>query len=854
MFLSVSYNKLIGSIPTSLGNLSYLNLLNFGSNSLSGSIPYELGQLVSLEALQISLNELSGEIPLSLFNLSSLTSFAAIKNNLQGSLPADLGLTLPNLKLFMVSSNFLSGHVPASVSNLSSLGMLDLGNNSFSGAIPPNLGRLQGLVNFRLYNNKLENRDGDELSFLRELTNCTRLEQLNVWRNHLVGLLPNSISNLSSNLRQLSLGDNRIHGNLPRGIENLENLEILTLPNMFLTGEIPDSIGKLNRLQVLALKQNKLSGVLPSSIGNITSLNLLYLNENGLTGSIPLSLGNFGFLQELNLSQNKLTGPIPKQVFSLSSLTRFLDLSHNSLSGLLPMEVGNLKNLGELNISNNQLSGEMPSTLSNCLSLEHLIIHANLFNGTIPSSLRTLRGIVRLDLSSNNLSGEIPKYLSDFTFLSYLNLSFNNLEGKVPEVGIFKNKAAVSVIGNDKLCGGIKELELPACPTHTLGQQRRDKHHLKQVLIISGAIICLLLIFILALYYYWRRISNRISCRHPSSSEDKFFALSYRDLFKATNGFSCDNLIGEGSYGSVYKGVLENNERVVAVKVLNLQKRGASQSFMAECEALRSIRHRNLVKIITACSSIDSKGNDFKALVFTYLPNGSLEKWLHPKSSEGPSQMRNLTFKERLNIAIDVALALEYLHHHCEVPIVHRDLKPGNVLLDNDMNAYVGDFGIARFLHEATGNQTTSAVKGTTGYIAPEYGMNAKVSTQGDVYSYGILLLEMFTRKKPTEEMFADGLSLHQFVKTALPQQLTEIVDPLLLLEDGEVVRNGRSRNGGINWQNCLLSVLRIGLSCSEELPSRRLEMNSVVSEMYLFRDMYSGIGIYRNRQNMTDT
>jgi len=199
--------------------------------------------------------------------------------------------------------------------------------------------------------------------------------------------------------------------------------------------------------------------------------------------------------------------------------------------------------------------------------------------------------------------------------------------------------------------------------------------------------------------------------------------VSYSKILKATDGLSPTNLIGVGSFGSVYKGIMNFGEdKFVAVKVLNLQRKGAFKSFMAECNALKSIRHRNLVKILTLCSSVDSKGNDFKALVFEYMPNGSLEKWLHTgEEDEG----RNLSLQQRLNIAIDVAFALDYLHHYGPVPIVHCDLKPSNVLLYDDMSACVADFGLAKILSEPVGKtptQTSSGsigIKGTIGYVAP---------------------------------------------------------------------------------------------------------------------------------------
>ncbi|KAL7247803.1 hypothetical protein ACSBR2_002671 [Camellia fascicularis] len=449
---------------------------------------------------------------------------------------------------------------------------------------------------------------------------------------NLTGTIPLSIGNLS-NLHRLSLVYNNLEGSIPTQLGQLYKLEVLqpSVNNLSVAtclGGIPNSIGKLSMLEIFLLDRNNISGEIPSSIRNMSRLGILDLSTNMIEGSISSSLGNCTNLQEIHLDSNHLTGAIPYQIFGMSSLIN-LSLSQNYLTGLLPQEVGNLKNLNGLYVSKNKLFGEIPETLGNCEVLEFLYIDGNFFEGTIPTAFRQLKGIQELDVSRNNLSKQIPRFLGEFQFFQYLNLSYNIFDGEVPNGGVFTTISAFSVVGNTIV---------------------------------------------------YRNKRSRQQVKSASPLQNQYLQLSFGELFQATNGLSPFNLIGEGGYGSVYKGILNSDEQIVAMKMLKLHEHGANKSFVTECEALKNIRHRNLVKIITACSSIDFKGNDFKALVFEFMENGSLDNWLHPSLLE-QNEPKNLNFVQRLNIAINVACALDYLHNHCEMAFVHCDLKSSNVNL-----------------------------------------------------------------------------------------------------------------------------------------------------------------------------
>ncbi|KAH9768963.1 putative receptor-like protein kinase [Citrus sinensis] len=844
--LFIFHNHITGQLPASIGNLSSLLAFDVRENILWGRID-SLVQLRNLLLLDIAFNHFSGTIPPPIFNISSLEVISLSENRFTGSLPVDTGVNLPNLRQLSPNGNNFTGSIPVSLSNASRLEMIEFSRNQFSGRVSVDFSRLKNLSWLNMGINNLGTGTANELDFINLLTNCSKLERLYFNRNRFEGELPHSVANLSSTIKQIAMGRNRISGTIPPEIRKLVSLNWLTIDRNQLTGTIPPEIGELKNLQLLNLGGNFLQGSIPSSLGNLTLLTYLILGFNNLQGIIPSSLANCNSLLGLNVSHNKLTGTFPQQILSITTISLYLALDNNLLNGPLPPQVGNFKTLMRLDVSGNKFSGEIPATLSACTVLEYLNISGNSFGGSIPLSLESLKSIEELDLSSNNLTGQIPEYLKNLPFLEFLNLSYNHFEGEVPTKGVFNNKTRFSIAGNGKLCGGLDELHLPSC------QSKGSLTTLLKV-VIPVTVSCLISSVCFTVVYVWRRRSSR-KASNMLLIERQLLMDSYAELSKATDNFSPANKIGEGGFGIVYKGILGKNRTEVAVKVINLEQKGASKSFVAECKALRNIRHRNLIKIITICSGRDSQGVDFKAIVYEYMQNGSLEEWLHQSNDQ--LEVYDLSLTQRLNIAIDVACAIEYLHYYCEPSIVHGDLKPSNVLLDQDVVAHVSDFGLAKFLSSRNPDTavetrpSSTGIRGTVGYVAPEYGMGRGASMKGDVYSFGILLLELFTRRRPTDAMFSGGLTLHEFAKMSLPEKVIQIVDSSLLSEVmASSSKNTTWRDGRARAEDCFETVIRIGVHCSMESPTERMEMRDVVARLCHARETFLG----RTTPRMTST
>ncbi|KAL2501034.1 putative LRR receptor-like serine/threonine-protein kinase [Forsythia ovata] len=815
--INLSINYFYGSLPRELIQLRRLQIIDFRFNSFSGQIPSwfgaippELGNLENLVELDMAENFLAGPIPASICNISSLKRINIGRNNLSGTLPANICSNCSQLEKVYLHVNELISVLDNQLSG--NLDLLDLGNelpnleglyldsNNFHGRIPNSIANSSKLTEINLSENNFIS-ESPELSFITSFTKCSYLIKLAFGDNPLNGILPVSVGNLSTSLQYLYAYNCDLWGSIPKEIGNLSSLITLSLFGNQLTGSIPTSMVDLQKLQGLELHSNKISGSIPGTLCELRNLNGLFLSQNLITGDIPDCIGNITTLRSLYIDANRLTSSIPASLWLQNDLLE-LNLSSNFLSGSLPQQIGNLKVAIFIDLSVNRFSGSIPSTIGHLQSMSDLSLAHNTLQGSIPESMGKLVSMERLDLSYNNLSGNIPKSFEALRYLTDLDVSFNDLSGEVPSGGPFKNFSSQYFMSNEGLCGD-PIYGLPPC--HTTGPKRRN---LKLRVVFSLLGIIVLITIAMALAYAVGRYRRKTLVENTTDFAPRttLSRVSYYELMQATQGYSENHLLGSGSFGSVYRGTL-NDGRDVAVKVFDLQNQNAFRSFDVECEVLRNLRHRNLCKVISTCSN-----QDFKALVLEYMSNGSLEKWLY-------SDDFLLDILQRINIMIDVACALEYLHYGYSTYIVHCDLKPSNVLLDEDMVAHLSDFGIAKLLGEGESNALTTTM-GTLGYIAPEYGLEGSVSIRCDVYSYGIMLMEVFTRMKPSSEIFSGELSLRSWVNDSMPNAITRIIDSNLLgPEEVDYIENLK----------CLSSIMELALNCSMESANERVNMKDVV-------------------------
>ncbi|KAM3233995.1 hypothetical protein P3L10_019354 [Capsicum annuum] len=666
-FVYLSSNQFSGEIPSSLSNLTKLKELRIQNNFLKGEIPRGISDLHYLTILDLQLNELTGSIPTSIFNITMMQNIALTENNLTGQLPITICNHLPNLKGLHLSKNYLSGVIPPNIEKCRKLQILSLSLKEFIGTVPRELSNLTALTGLYISDLHLEVPSIFRKQAFSSISNSSKLRRIDLSINSFTGLIPESLGNLRY-LEHLNLAGNTFFSDTTFSsltpLTNCRNLRVLSFDGNQLDSTFPTSVGNFsNSSQTFTApdfdwtyskyypRHAEPSRTLPKKQQDRVSHTRFYmqfkesgaldLSGNQFSGSVPPCIGNVTSLRNLYLDYNRLDSRLPASIGGLHDLIEF-NISSNLLSGTIRQEIGNLKAVTLVDLSKNNFSGKIPSILGDLDKLINLSMAHNRLDGPIPYSFGKLVALEFLDLCYNNLGGEIPKLLEALVYLKYLNFSFNNLKGEIPIGGPFANVTSQSFLSNDALCVLIGLYTL-------LG---------------TGSFLTL------AVGYMVLRLRKR---KKNAGQADVSLAngherISYYELEQATEGFNESNLLGKGSFSIVYKGILKDGT-FFAAKVFNVQQEGAFKSFDTECEILRNLRHRNLTKIITSCSNLD-----FKALVLEYMPNGTLYRWLY-------SHNLFLNLLQRLDIMIDVASAMNYLHNGYSTPVVHCDLDPPSSLI-----------------------------------------------------------------------------------------------------------------------------------------------------------------------------
>ncbi|KAF8370239.1 hypothetical protein HHK36_031723 [Tetracentron sinense] len=739
----------------------------------------------------------------------SVTEINLASRSLRGTFHYFNFSSFPSLVRLDLNGNSFSGSIPNHIGNLSKLVYLDLSINQLSGKIPSNIGLLTRLRILYLDQNHI---DG---SIPQEIGNLRSLNELTLYINNLTGSIPTSLGNLS-NLTILYLHDNQLSGFIPAEIGNLINLIKLDMPTNHLTGSIPSTIGNLTKLTYLSLFENQLSGSIPPEVGKLRSLNELTLNNNNLTGLIPTSLGEIPkelgrltSLFHLNLSNNKLVGGIPLEIGLLYQLDH-LDLSTNNLSGPIPGQLGNCSRLLQLDLSKNNFRETIPYQIGNLANLQVLLdLSQNSLAGEIPSKLGDLHNLEKLNISHNKLCGSIPSTFVEMVSLTVVDISYNELEGPLPNIKAFQDATEEAFKNNKGLCASIRGLQ--PCISDT-----KEGQNVVVLIVLSLLGALFLIIGCIGIFYIFRPIARNVE-KEPNKTNSKnlFSIWSHdgrmvcKDIIEVTEDFSNEYCIGVGGYGSVYIAKLLTGQ-VVAVKKLHPSQNGEMadlKTFKSEICALTEIRHRNIVKLYGFCSHVRHS-----FLVYEYLERGSLAKIL--SKVEGAKE---LDWMKRISVVKGVAYALSYMHHDCSPPIAHRDITSNNILLDSEYQARLSDFGTARLLRYDSSNWTSLA--GTYGYVAPELAYTMKITTKCDVYSFGIVALEVIMGTHPGE--LISSLSSSSLVSSSIGQNilLKDVLDQRISLPIFHVAQE-------------VVSIVKLASACLHTSPQCRPTMQEVSQKL----------------------
>ncbi|KAL2997026.1 hypothetical protein AAZX31_09G019000 [Glycine max] len=833
---------------------------------LTGHLSGDIGSLSELEILDLSYNRgLTGSLPQEIGNLKKLLKLVLVGCGFTGRIPDEIGF-LEQLVFLSLNSNNFVGPIPPSIGNLSNLTWLDLADNQLDGSIPVSSGTTSGL---------------DMLQ---------KTLHFHLGKNRLSGEIPPKLFSSKMTLIHVIFYSNKLVGSIPETLGLVKSLTLVRFENNSLNGYVPQTLSNLTNVTDLLLSNNKLQGALPNLTG-MNSLKYLDLSNNSFDKSdFPLWLSNLKNLTTLQMESVDLNGNIPVNLFSLAYLQNVV-LNNNNLGGTLDIGTNNRKHLKLVNLKSNSIQdfeqqNDLPENItiileSNPICTEtgamersyckkHNILDTEPQNKCPPDSCSRDQILSPKCICGYPITGTLtfraPSYFEwrDTTSLEkHLLQEFQSHDLPVDSVSLIISDPFHSFVytiqifprGQDRfdrqdkstISSILGNLSATSPYDFITGNQgdgpKESTNSSSKVLIIrvavGGSSVMLVLLVLAGVYAFCqkRRAERAISRSNPFGNWDPNKSncgtpqlkaarqFSFKEIKKYTNNFSQDNDIGSGGYGKVYRGTLPSGQ-VVAIKRAQRESKQGGLEFKAEIELLSRVHHKNLVSLVGFCFEREEQ-----MLVYEFVPNGTLKDALTGESGIV------LSWSRRLKVALGAARGLAYLHEHADPPIIHRDIKSNNILLNENYTAKVSDFGLSKSILDDEKDYVSTQVKGTMGYLDPDYYTSQKLTEKSDVYSFGVLILELITARKPIER----GKYIVKVVRSTIDKTkdlygLHKIIDPAIC--------SGSTLEG-------FEKFVDLAMECVEDSGADRPAMSDVVKEI---EDMLQSVGMHLTSESVTST
>ncbi|XP_051181343.1 leucine-rich repeat receptor protein kinase HPCA1 [Lolium perenne] len=823
---------------------------------IKGVLPADIGQLTDLQSLDLSFNkDLGGVLTPTIGNLKQLTTLILAGCSFHGNIPDELG-SLPKLSYMALNSNQFSGKIPASLGNLSSLYWFDIADNQLTGSLPISsnggmgLDKLTKTKHFHFNKNQLSGPIPDAL-FSPEMT----LIHLLFDGNKFTGDIPDSLGFVAT-LEVVRLDRNSLSGPVPANLNNLTNVNELNLANNQLTGRLPDLSG-MTLLNYVDLSNNTFDpSPSPQWFWKLPQLSALIIQSGRLYGTVPTRLFSSPQLQQVILDGNAFNGTLDlgRSISSELSMVSFKDNDFSSVTvtssynGTLTL-AGNpvcdhLPNTAYCNLTQHEPSPAYTTSLLKCFSGSCppeqsmspqscgcaypyqgvMYFRAPLFgdvgNGTAFQELES-KLWTKLDLTPGSVALQDPFFNSD----SYMQVQVKLF----PSGGPYFNRSEVMRIGFDlsnqtfkppKEFGPYYFIASPYPFPDRNGPVSRSKGAIIGIAVGCGVLVIALVgaaVYALVQRRRAQKATEELGGPFASwaRSEEKGGAprlkgarwFSHEELKRSTNNFAEANELGYGGYGKVYRGMLPNGQ-FIAIKRAQQGSMQGGQEFKTEIELLSRVHHKNLVGLVGFCFE---QGEQM--LVYEYMSAGTLRDSLAGKSG------LHLDWKKRLRVALGAARGLAYLHELADPPIIHRDVKSSNILMDEHLTAKVADFGLSKLVSDSERGHVSTQVKGTLGYLDPEYYMSQQLTEKSDVYSFGVVMLELIIARQPIEKGKYIVREAKRVFDATDPEfcGLRAMIDPRIM---------------NTNHLAAFTKFVQLALRCAEEGAAARPSMSDVVKEI----------------------